>query len=81
MLERRELGTKYRVNKRYEHVEHVPYDYQEQGLLNKLLPKDIVKTKNIYTKSVLDAMEYVLVWLMKYVDILKNFKNPHFIKY
>lgn len=78
----RELGTKYR-NKHYQYdrPKHQPYDYQLNGLLNKILPERITSTKNTTTAAVLKSVEYILVWLMKYVDILKNFKNPHFIKY
>ena len=61
--------------KNYEVSNNQAYDYERYGLLNKVLPKVIYETKNTSTKAVLRFVEYILVWLMKYVDDLKNFKN------
>lgn len=74
-MEIRPIGSRRRYVKNYEVSNNQAYDYERYGLLNKVLPKVIYETKNISTKAVLRFVEYILVWLMKYVDDLKNFKN------
>jgi len=74
-MEIRPLGDRRKYIKEYEISNYKEYDYEKHGLLNKVLPKVIYNTKNTTTRAVLRFVEYILVWLMKYVDILKNFKN------
>jgi hypothetical protein len=74
-MEIRPIGSRRRYVKNYEVSNNQAYDYERYGLLNKVLPKVIYETKNTSTKAVLRFVEYILVWLMKYVDDLKNFKN------
>lgn len=59
----------------WERRKHQPYDYAKKGLLNKILPEVITSTTNPTTARMLDFVEYSLVFLMKYVDVLKNFKD------
>lgn len=74
-MEIRPIGSRRRYIKNYEVSNNQAYDYERYGLLNKVLPKVICKTKNTSTRAVLRFVEYILVWLMRYVDDLKNFKN------
>ena len=37
----------------------------------------IVNTTNPILKQLLNYVETSLIFVMKYIDILKNFKNPH----
>lgn len=74
-MEIRPIGSRRRYVKNYEVSNNQACDYERYGLLNKVLPKVIYETKNTSTKAVLRFVEYILVWLMKYVDDLKNFKN------
>jgi len=74
-MEIRPIGSRRRYIKNYEVSNNQAYDYERYGLLNKVLPKVICETKNTSTRAVLRFVEYILVWLMRYVDNLKNFKN------
>lgn len=74
-MEIRPIGSRRRYIKNYEVSNNQAYDYERYGLLNKVLPKVICETKNTSTRVVLRFVEYILVWLMRYVDDLKNFKN------
>jgi len=74
-MEIRPIGSRRRYIKNYEVSNNQAYDYERYGLLNKVLPKVICETKNTSTRAVLRFVEYILVWLMRYVDDLKNFKN------
>ena len=74
-MEIRPIGSRRKYIKNYEVSNNQAYDYERYGLLNKVLPKVICETKNTSTRAVLRFVEYILVWLMKYVDDLKNFKN------
>ena len=74
-MEIRPIGSRRRYIKNYEVSNNQAYDYGRYGLLNKVLPKVICETKNTSTRAVLRFVEYILVWLMRYVDDLKNFKN------
>lgn len=74
-MEIRPIGSRRRYIKNYEVSNNQAYDYERYGLLNKVLPKVICETKNTSTRTVLRFVEYILVWLMRYVDDLKNFKN------
>lgn len=74
-MEIRPIGSRRRYIKNYEVSNNQAYDYERYGLLNKVLPKVICETENTSTRAVLRFVEYILVWLMRYVDDLKNFKN------
>jgi hypothetical protein len=69
------VGTRYEDYKLYEKKLNQPYDYSRNGLLNKILPNRIVNSKNTIFKEVLNYFEKMFIYLMKYVDKLKHFKN------
>lgn len=70
-------GTRYRYNYMWESRKNLPYNYEANGLLNKIMSKGIVYSKNKPLQLMLNFYEQSLIFLMKYVDRLKYFKNPH----
>lgn len=62
---------------KYDIIKHQPYDYRSKGLLNKLLPAVITSTTNKTTRLILEFVETVQLFLLEYVDELKQFKNTH----
>lgn len=77
-MEYRTPGTKYQNIGQHDMTMHKPFDYKKHGLLKQMLPKVITNTKNSTTKLVLEFVEHAMIFLISYVDELKNFKNPHF---
>lgn len=74
-MEVRNNGTRYYNYHKWEIVNHKPYDYAKDGLLNKIMSNTILNTTNPVLQIILQYIESSLVFVMKYVDILKNFKN------
>lgn len=68
-------GNKYNDYYIWENIKNSPYDYQKHGLLKHIMSNRIVNTTNNSLKIVLQFYESSLIFLMKYVDVLKNFKN------
>ena len=81
VLEYRPNGTRWKYIKKHQNIKHQPYDYADEGLLNKLLPEHVVNTDNDTTKAVLDFVEDVCVRILKYVDELKHFKDWNWRQY
>lgn len=76
-MEIRNNGTRYINYERWEHKKYQPYDYTKNGLLKYIMSPAIVNTNNAYLKKLLQFVESSMLFVMKYVDILKNFKNIH----
>lgn len=70
-------GDRFSQDYKWERVKNSPYDYEKNGLLKHILSNRIVNTKNDALKIILQCYETSLVFLMKYVDELKNFKNVY----
>lgn len=70
-----ENGHRWYNNDLWETRLNQPYNYQKKGLIRHLLSHTIVNTPNPVTQIVLQYYEKSLVFLMKYIDILRNFKN------
>lgn len=70
-------GYKYRNYDLWDDKKNTPYNYEKYGLLKHILSPKITSTKNIVLRIVLEYYEKSLMFLMKYTDILKNFKNIH----
>ena len=69
---------RYSKKNAWEEVKNAPYDYENNGLLNKIMSHKIVESKNFILKNIiLKYFENSLVFIMKYTDVLKNFKNYH----
>lgn len=76
-MEIRDNGTRFINYDSWESVKHIPYNYTKYGLLNRIMSPAIVNTNNNALKMLLNFVEYSMVFVMKYTDILKNFKNIH----
>lgn len=70
-------GTRYEEYKLWENTKQTPYDYKGQGLVKRIVSKPIANTDNPILQSVLKFYESSIVFLLKYVDILKHFKDVH----
>lgn len=70
-------GNRYKHYQHWENVKNAPYDYERYGLLNKIMSNRIYNTTNEALKVILSYYERSLIFVMKYVDRLKHFKNPY----
>lgn len=76
-MEARSNGMRFIEYRKWENKKHLPYDYAKDGLLQHIMSPTIVYTSNNILKYLLNYVESSLMFVMKYTDILKNFKNPH----
>lgn len=76
-MEYRENGQRFYNYHKWESVKLNPYDYQKNGLIKHILSKKIVYTKNHILKTILIFYEQTIIFLLKYIDRLKHFKNYH----
>lgn len=76
-MEIRNNGTRFINYDSWETIKYKSYDYTKHGLLKHIMSPIIINTTNPVLKFILNYVETSLVFLMKYTDILKNFKNPH----
>ena len=76
-MEQRPNGYKYRNYDLWETTKQTPYNYQRDGLVKRIVSKPIANTDNPILKIVLQFYESTVVFLLKYVDILKHFKDVH----
>lgn len=72
-----ENGEKYKDYCEWESVHQRSYNYEKYGLLKHIISHKIIETQNNILKMVLLNFEKSLIFLMKYVDRLKHFKNYH----
>lgn len=75
----RQLGTRYKYYDEYENKKNQPYNYEKYGLLNKIISSKITNTNNSILRVILAYYEKSLVFLLKYIDRLKNFKNYNWV--
>lgn len=76
-MEVRNNGTRFINYDNWEIIKNAPYNYAKHGLLNHIMSNKIVNTTNPALKILLQFVESSLFFVMKYTDILKNFKNIH----
>jgi hypothetical protein len=74
-MEIRNNGTRFYNYDSWENRKHDVYNYEKFGLLNKIMSPAIVNTNNEVLKFLLQFVESSIIFVMKYTDILKNFKN------
>lgn len=70
-------GKRFEPYKEWERILSPEYDYTRKGLVKRIISKPIAKTKNPILKIVLQFYESSIVYMLKSIDILKNFKNVH----
>lgn len=68
-------GDRYRTYRYWETSQNQPYDYENEGILNKYVSPTIYNTKNIILKKVLYIYENALLMMNKYVELLNNCHN------
>lgn len=73
----RENGTKYKDYCLWEDRKNSPYDYERNGLLKHIMSNKIVNSNSSILQFVLNYYEKSLIFVMKYADRLKHFKNYH----
>lgn len=71
-------GTRYKAYKELSNKLYQPYDYERYGLLNKIVSHQISNSNNETLNVIKLFFEKSLIFLMKYTDFLKNFKNIHY---
>lgn len=76
-MEANSNGTRFKNYYLWEDRKNMPYDYSREGLLKHIMSPVILNTKNNTLKMLLNYVETSLIFVMKYTDILKNFKNIH----
>ena len=76
-METNSNGTRFKNYYLWENRKNMPYDYSREGLLKHIMSPVILNTKNTALKMLLDYIESSFIFIMKYTDILKNFKNIH----
>lgn len=74
-MEYRYPGTRYKEMQYFDTAKHLPYDLEGKGLLNKLLPSYVYNTQNIHTKGLIQFIENAAMFLFRYVEELRNFRN------
>ena len=77
MLIYNENGSRYKDNKLWEDKKYSPYDYERNGLLQHILSNRVVNSNNEFLKFILRYYEKSIIFVLKYIDQLKNFKNYH----
>ena len=76
-MQYRDNGVRYKDYCLWEDRKNSPYDYERYGLLKHIMSNKIVSTNNSILQFVLSYYEKSLIYVMKYIDRLKNFKNYH----
>lgn len=70
-------GHRFNEYHLWEDTKYKSYDYAREGLLKHIMSPVIVNTTNNALKILLQYIESSLIFVMKYTDMLKNFKNIH----
>jgi hypothetical protein len=70
-------GTRLTRYKLWESTKQTPYDYAGEGLVKRIVSRPIAETDNPVLKIVLQFYESCVVFVLRYTDVLKNFKNVH----
>ena len=76
-MEIRSNGLRFDKYRLWEDVKYQSHDYARDGLLKYIMSPVIVNTTNPALKVILQYVESSFVFVMKYIDVLKNFKNIH----
>jgi hypothetical protein len=71
-------GHRYNELSSFEKLKNNPYDYKNKGLIQHLMSPKIYNTKNPVLRYILKIYEQSIVYVLQYIDILKNYKNYTF---
>jgi hypothetical protein len=67
------LNYRYKYIKNYNLVNNTKYNYVDEGILCKCLPKVLFKGNSIFV-TFLQLIDLRIIMLFKYIDRLKHFK-------
>lgn len=70
-------GTRFKSYCEWGSTNNTPYNYERYGLLKYLLSSKIINTNNETLRYILKYYEQSIIFLLKYIDRLKHFKNYH----
>ena len=70
-------GTRYYDYIEWENRKNIEYNYKRNGLLSKMMSRNIINSKNNILQYIIKFFEESLIFVMSYIDILKHFKNVH----
>jgi hypothetical protein len=70
-------GEAFKDYKLWEIIKQPPYDYEREGLVGHIISKPLAETDNPVLQFVLKFYESSIVFLLKYIDELKHFKDIH----
>lgn len=70
-------GERFKSYSLWNITKQTPYDYERNGLVKKIVSKPIANTDNPVLKIVLQFYESSIVYVLKYIDTLKHFKDVH----
>ena len=76
-MQYKENGTRYKDYCLWENRKNNPYDYERHGLLQHMMSNKIVNSQNSILQFILMYYEKSIIFILKYIDRLKNFKNYH----
>ena len=76
-MQYRENGTRYTNYCLWESKKYSVYDYERNGLLKHIMSHKIVESTNPILQSVLLYYEKSIIFVLKYIDRLRHFKNYH----
>lgn len=70
-----ENGHRFAINRSFETRLNQNYDYKRDGLLKRLISKNIYESKNPLTRNMLSFIETSLIFMLKSVDKLHYWKK------
>lgn len=73
----RDNGTRYNEYYQWDNIEYRKYDYSKTGIVNRIMSPVITNGTNPITNIILQCFDKSIVFVLKYIDVLKNFKNIH----
>lgn len=60
-----------------EKTKNPAYNYESNGILVNIMSHKIIESHNKFLQKILDFVEKSLLYLLKYTDELKRFKDVH----
>ena len=70
-------GKRFESFREWDVTHNLEYDYAHEGIVKRIVSKPIAKTDNPILKIVLQFYDSAITYMLKSIDILKNFKNIH----
>lgn len=70
-------GQRFESYKDWDVTHNMEYDYAHEGVVQKIVSKPISRTTNPILQIILQIYDSTIIYMLKSIDILKNFKNIH----